>query len=85
MRFISMHRHTQVREQKQKVVDLAKLVSKYTGKIRLHVVNFTDIQMYIYEQCPHEELTIIMRRYMMRIAQHLAKRMAVSVSSRGRV
>ena len=58
---------------KQKVVDLAKLVSKYTGKIRLHVVNFTDIQMYIYEQCPHEELTIIMRRYMMRIAQHLAK------------
>ena len=58
---------------KQKVVDLAKFVSKYTGKIRLHVVNFTDIQMYIYEQCPHEELTIIMRRYMMRIAQHLAK------------
>ena len=58
---------------KQKVVDLAKLVSRYTGKIRLHVVNFTDIQMYIYEQCPHEELTIIMRRYMMRIAQHLAK------------
>lgn len=58
---------------KQKVVDLAKLVSRYTGKIRLHVVNFTDIQMYIYEKCPHEELTIIMRRYMMRIAEILAK------------
>ena len=58
---------------KQKVVDLAKLVSGYAGKIRLHVVNFTDIQMYIYEQCPHEELTIIMRRYMMRIAETLAK------------
>lgn len=58
---------------KQKVVDLAKLVSRYTGKIRLHVVNFTDIQMYIYEKCPHEELTIIMRRYMMRIAETLAK------------
>ena len=58
---------------KQKVVDLAKLVSRYAGKIRLHVVNFTDIQMYIYEQCPHEELTIIMRRYMMRIAETLAK------------
>lgn len=58
---------------KQKVVDLAKLVSRYTGPIRLHVVNFTDIQMYIYEQCPHEELTIIMRRYMMRIAEMLAK------------
>lgn len=58
---------------KQKVVDLAKLVSRYTGRIRLHVVNFTDIQMYIYEKCPHEELTIIMRRYMMRIAETLAK------------
>lgn len=58
---------------KQKVVDLAKLVSRYTGPIRLHVVNFTDIQMYIYEQCPHEELTIIMRRYMMRIGETLAK------------
>lgn len=59
---------------KQKVVDLAKLISRYTGPIRLHVVNFTDIQMYIYEQCPHEELTIIMRRYMMRIAEELAKK-----------
>ena len=58
---------------KQKVVDLAKLVSRYSGPINLHVVNFTDIQLYIYEQCPHEELTIIMRRYMMRIAEHFAK------------
>lgn len=57
---------------KQKVVDLAKLVSKYAGPIKLHVVNFTDIQLYIYDQCPHEELTIIMRRYMMRIAEHFA-------------
>ena len=57
---------------KQKVVDLARLVSRYTGPIRLHVINFTDIQMYIYEKCPHDELTIIMRRYMMRIAQKLA-------------
>ena len=58
---------------KQKVVDLARLVSKYSGPIKLNVVNFTDIQLYIYEQCPHEELTIIMRRYMMKIAEHLAK------------
>lgn len=58
---------------KQKVVDLAGIISAYTGRIRLHVVNFTDIQMYIYEQCPHEELTIIMRRYMMKIAEHFAK------------
>ncbi len=58
---------------KQKVVDLARLVSRYSGPIRLHVVNFTDIQMYIYEQCPHEELTIIMRRYMMKIAQTIGE------------
>ena len=58
---------------KQKVVDLAKEIAKYTGPITLHVVNFTDIQMAIYEKCPHDELTIIMRRYMMRIAEHFAK------------
>ena len=58
---------------KQKVVDLAKLVAKYAGPIDLHVVNFTDIQLYIYEKCPHDELTIIMRRYMMKIAEHFAK------------
>lgn len=57
---------------KQKVVDLAKLVAQYAGPVPLHIVNFTDIQLYIYEQCPHEELTIIMRRYMMRIAEKLA-------------
>lgn len=58
---------------KQKVVDLARIVSRYTGPIYLHVINFTDIQLYIYEKCPHEELTIIMRRYMMRIAEHIAQ------------
>lgn len=57
---------------KQKVVDLAKLISAYTGPIRLHIINFTDIQLYIYEECPHEELTIIMRRYMMKIAERIA-------------
>ena len=54
-------------------MDLAKQVAVYSGPIRLHVVNFTDIQLYIYDQCPHDELTIIMRRYMMRIAEHFAK------------
>ena len=58
---------------KQKVVDLAKLIARYTGPITLHIVNFTDIQMAIYEKCPHDELTIIMRRYMMKIAEHFAK------------
>ncbi|MBR1866697.1 MAG: tRNA 4-thiouridine(8) synthase ThiI [Lachnospiraceae bacterium] len=59
---------------KQKVVDLARMVSGYSGAIRLHIVNFTDIQLAIYEKCPHDELTIIMRRYMMKIAENLAKK-----------
>ncbi|MBO4905081.1 MAG: tRNA 4-thiouridine(8) synthase ThiI [Lachnospiraceae bacterium] len=58
---------------KQKVIDLAKKVSRFTGTICLHVINFTDIQLAIYEKCPHEQLTIIMRRYMMRIAEHIAQ------------
>ncbi len=58
---------------KQKVIDLAKEISAYTGPINLNVVNFTDIQLYIYESCPHDELTIIMRRYMMRIAESIAE------------
>ena len=58
---------------KQKVVDLARLVARYSGPIRLHVVNFTDIQLAIYEKCPHDELTIIMRRYMMKIAEKMAE------------
>ena len=59
---------------RQKVVDLAEIVSRYSGQIRLHVVNFTDIQLAIYEKCPHEELTIIMRRYMMKIAEAFARK-----------
>ena len=58
---------------KQKVVDLAEKVAAYAGNIKLNVVNFTDIQMYIYEQCPHEQLTIIMKRVMYKIAEKLAK------------
>ena len=58
---------------KEKVIDLARIVTQYSGPINLHVVNFTDIQLYIYEKCPHDELTIIMRRYMMKIAEHFAK------------
>ncbi len=57
---------------KQKVVDLARKVAAYTGPVYLHIINFTDIQLYIYDKCPHDELTIIMRRYMMRIAERLA-------------
>lgn len=57
---------------KEKVVDLARVIASYTGGVKLHVINFTDIQMYIYEKCPKDELTILMRRYMMRIAEKLA-------------
>ncbi len=59
---------------KQKVVDLAALVSEYAGTINLHIVNFTDIQLMIYDRCPHEELTIIMKRYMVKIAEEIAKK-----------
>ncbi len=58
---------------KQKVTDLAKIISAYTGPICLHIVNFTEIQLAIYDRCPHAQLTIIMRRYMMKIAEHFAK------------
>ncbi len=59
---------------RQKVVDLAAKVARYAGPIYLYVVNFTDIQLYIYEKCPHDELTIIMRRYMMRIAEEIGRK-----------
>ncbi len=58
---------------KEKVIELAEKISSYCGKIKLHIVNFTEIQLAIYDHCPHDELTIIMRRYMMRIAQSFAK------------
>lgn len=59
---------------KQKVVDLAAKVARYAGPVYLYVVNFTDIQLSIYEKCPHDELTIIMRRYMMRIAEEIGRK-----------
>ena len=58
---------------KEKVVDLAKIVARYSGPIKLNIINFTDIQLAIYDKCPHEELTIIMRRYMMKIAERIAQ------------
>lgn len=57
---------------KQKVVDLARLVSRYAGVIKLNIINFTDVQLAIYDNCPHDELTIIMKRIMYRMAQELA-------------
>ena len=58
---------------KEKVIDLAKIIARYAGPVKLNIINFTDIQLAIYEKCPHDELTIIMRRYMMRIAERIAR------------
>lgn len=57
---------------KEKVIDLAKIMSQYCGKIKLFVVPFTEIQTKIVELCPERQTTIIMRRYMMRIAEMIA-------------
>lgn len=57
---------------KDKVKDLAKILKGYTGNINLYVVPFTNIQMEIINKCPEDELTIIMRRFMMRLACKLA-------------
>lgn len=58
----------------EKVKDLAKIMSAYTGAIKLHVIRFTDIQMKLHQDCPHDYLTVLMRRFMMRIAERLAQR-----------
>ncbi len=57
---------------RQKVLDLAKILSEYCCGIRVYVVPFTDIQMQIHEKCPEDYTTLIMRRYMMRIAERIA-------------
>ncbi len=59
---------------KQKVIDLAQILSQYCGKLRLHIVPFTEIQLAINDKCPEEQLTIIMRRIMMRIAEIIARK-----------
>jgi len=59
---------------KEKVLDLARILSEYCGKIRVYVVPFTEIQMEIHEKCPENLTTLIMRRYMMRIAEIFAEK-----------
>ena len=59
---------------KEKVLELARILSEYCGKMRVYVVPFTEIQMQIHEKCPENFTTLIMRRYMMRIAEILAKK-----------
>jgi thiamine biosynthesis protein ThiI len=57
---------------KEKVIRLCKILSEYNLGMRLYIVPFTDIQLAINQNCPHEYLTIIMRRFMMRIAEKIA-------------
>lgn len=58
---------------KNKVIKLAQELSKYSGYVKLHVVNFTEIQETILKNCPHEYLITIMRRMMYRISERIAK------------
>ena len=58
---------------KDKVIELARLVTKYTGKMTLNVVSFTEIQEAIRDNCPEEYFTLIMRRFMMEISMRIAK------------
>lgn len=59
---------------KQKVLDLAGILSQYCCGIKVYIVPFTEIQLLIHEKCPDEYTTLIMRRYMMRIAEEIAKK-----------
>ena len=61
-------------EAKEKVLELARLLTPYTGRLTVHVVPFTAIQEELRRSCPEELFTIIMRRFMMRISQAVAKR-----------
>lgn len=63
--------YTSARAQ-EKVEKLGTIVAQYAGPIKLHIVNFTDIQLCIYDNCPHDQLTIIMKRIFFQIAERLA-------------
>ena len=58
---------------KDKVLELARLVTRYSGKMTVNIVSFTEIQEAIRDNCPEEYFTLIMRRFMMDISQRLAR------------
>jgi thiamine biosynthesis protein ThiI len=69
------HSHPYTSERaKEKVIELARKLSVYTGSFKLYVAPFTEIQMQIIEKCKENELTIIMRRFMMMVAEQVAKK-----------
>lgn len=57
---------------KDKVLKLANIIASYTGSLKVHIVPFTDIQLEIRDKCPEEHLTLVMRRFMMAIAEKIA-------------
>ena len=61
-------------EAKEKVLELARLLTPWCGRLTVHVVPFTAIQEELRRSCPEEMFTLVMRRFMMRIAQRVAKR-----------
>lgn len=63
--------HTSI-DAKNKVLELASILSSYSGYVKLHVIHFTEIQEAIYKYCPKEYMITIMRRMMYRIAEKLA-------------
>lgn len=78
------HSHPYTSERaKEKVKQLAAILSNYTGSIKLYVVPFTDIQMSIIDKCREDELTIIMRRFMTRIACSLADKLNIQSVTTG--
>lgn len=78
------HSHPYTSERaKDKVKDLAKILARYTEKVNLYVVPFTEIQMDIIEKCREDELTIIMRRFMMRVACALSEKKGIQSISSG--
>ncbi|MDO4869814.1 MAG: tRNA uracil 4-sulfurtransferase ThiI [Bacillota bacterium] len=58
----------------EKVEELASLVATYCGRFRMHVINLLPIQEQIVQNCPEEETTILVRRFMMKIAERLARK-----------
>ena len=57
-----------------KVLELARLLTAWTGRLLVHIVPFTEIQQELYQKCPDSQLTVLMRRFMMRIAEAIARK-----------
>lgn len=58
---------------REKVIELCKIVSQYSGRINLYIANFTEPQLAIRDNCPAEQMVLLMRRIMMRVAERVAK------------